>query len=355
LFLVARAAQGVGTALTLACAPALALSLYSHERRTAALAGFAGSQALASAIGPVLGGVLVALWDWPAIYWVRVPIALAALAASGLLPKPARRDSRFDGWGAVLLALWMSAGLLSIAFMQRAGMASLVPGLLAVAGLGFAAFLWRERRFVEPIIRPALFGDAAFAIPNAINLLANLAGFVILLLTPYYLLDTLGLSVVTGGAVLALQFVGAILGAWLAARLVPRFGRRPMAFGGVLLQGLLLLALGRSAADTPLLAIGAALAAIGVAQGILNVAYTDVVTGTLAPHDRGVAGSLSLLTRTLGVVTGATVISALHAMGAGEPASFLAGYRYAVTCAGGGLVVALALSCLWPRAWFARD
>ncbi len=355
LFLAARAVQGVGTALVLSCAPALTLSLYPEERRTEALAAFAGSLALASALGPLLGGVLVALWDWPAVYWVRVPIALLALVASGVLPKPERRDSRFDGWGALLLALWMSAALLAIAFTQRAGTAVLAPMLLAVAVAGLMVFLWHERRFVEPIIRPALFADAAFAVPNAINLLANLATFVILLLTPYYLLNTLGLTVVAGGAILALQFVGAILGAWLAARLAPRFGRRRSAFAAVVVQGLALMALGSSAADTPLLLVASGLIVIGVGQGLLNVTYADIVTGTLAVRDRGVAGSLSLLTRTLGVVTGATVISALHAAGAGEPASFLAGYRYAVTAVGSGLLLALALSCLWRRAWFARD
>ena len=65
------------------------------------------------------------------------------------------------------------------------------------------------------------------------------------------------------------------------------------------------------------------------------------------------AGSLSLLTRTLGIVSGATVLSALHAHAAAD--GFLAGYRFAFTVAGGGLLAALALSCLRPRTWFSRQ
>ena len=352
LFLWARAGQGVGTALALSCAPALATSLYPESGRTRALAGFAASQALAAAIGPLLGGALVQAFDWSAVYWMRVPVALVALALSRILPSPKPSSRPFDGLGAVLLASWMSALLLSLVFAQRGGVDLWLPVLLlAVAMAGFFAFLRREARFAEPIIRPGLFADPAFAVPNIMNALANLAGFAILLLTPYYLLNTLGLSILAGGLVLALELVGAIAGASLAARVVPLFGQRRVAFAGIVIEAVALLGLGRSAADTPITVIVIVLVVMGVGQGLLNVAYTDIVTGTLARRDRGVAGSLSLLTRTLGIVGGASVLSALYASGAGEPAVFLAGYRYAFTVAGGGLLVVLALSCAAPRAW----
>jgi MFS family permease len=361
LFLWARAGQGIGTALALSCAPALATSLYPESGRTKALAGFAASQALAAAIGPLLGGALIQIWDWSAVYWMRVPVALAALALSGLLPSPKAHAStmgsrRFDGVGAVLLAGWMSALLLSLVFAQRGGVPLWLPLLLlALAAAGFAAFLRREAHFPEPIIRPALFADPAFAVPNVMNMLANLAGFAILLLTPYYLLNTLGLSVLAGGLVLALELVGGIGGASLAARVIPLFGQRRVAFTGIVIEAVALLGLGQSTADTAIALIVAVLAVMGIGQGLLNVAYTDIVTGTLARRDRGVAGSLALLTRTLGIVGGASVLSALHAHGAAGlagPEGFLAGYRFAFTAAGGGLLVALAISCLWRRAWF---
>ena len=355
LFLWARAGQGVGTALALSCAPALATSLYPEGQRTKALAGFAASQALAAAIGPLLGGALILGWDWSAVYWMRVPVALVALALSGLLPSPEPSNRPFDGVGAVLLALWMSALLLSLVFAQRGGIPLWLPVLLlAIAATGFAAFLRREARFAEPIIRPALFADPAFAVPNVMNVLANLAGFAILLLTPYYLLNTLGLSVLAGGLVLALEMAGGIAGASLAARVVPLYGQRRMAFAGIVLEAVALVCLGQSAADTPVAVVVVVLVAMGVGQGLLNVAYTDIVTGTLARRDRGVAGSLALLTRTLGIVGGASVLSALYASGTAGlagPEAFLAGYRFAFTAAGGGLLLALALSCAVPRAW----
>ena len=184
------------------------------------------------------------------------------------------------------------------------------------------------------------------------NVLANLAGFSLLLLTPYYLVNVLGLSALASGFVLALSFAGGLAGAPLAARLVPRIGRRPTAFAGIVMVGFWLLPLSQTDGSTPLAVVALLLVAEGLGQGLLAVAYIDLVTDTLPARDRGVAGSLSQLTRTLGIVSGATVLTALHAHGAAD--GFLAGYRFAFLAAGGGLLLALAASCAWPRAWFAR-
>jgi MFS family permease len=357
LFLWARAGQGVGTALALACGPALSTSLYPEGQRTKALAGFAAGQALASTIGPLLGGMLIEVWDWSAVYWFRVPIALGTLALSGLLPAPKPDDRPFDALGAMLLACSMSALLLAFVLSQRA-----VPiwQPLALAGgavAGIAVFVRHENRFDEPILRPALFADVAFVIPNLISVLANLASFSILLLTPYYLVNVLGLSAATSGLMIALAFVGGTAGAPLAARLVPRIGQRPTAFAGVVIVGTSLIALGWATGATPLPLLAALLLVEGSAYGLLVVAYTDIVTSTLARRDRGVAGALALLTRTLGVVSGASMLSALQAQGAAGSSGidgFLAGYHLAFTVAGGGLLAALLVSCFWPRAWFRR-
>jgi MFS family permease len=353
LFLWARASQGVGTALALSCTPALATSVYPAEQRLRALAGFSMTMLLAAAAGPLLGGVVVELWGWPAVYWMRVPIALLTLALSGLLPSPKLAPRPFDAPGALLVAGCMSAFLLALVLSQR----PTVPGWQALAVLLVALellrrYVGRSRQVAEPIIRPALFADAAFAVPNIMYVVASLAGFSILLLTPYYLVNVLKLSALESGGVLALSFVGGLTGAPLSARLVPRLGRRRTAFLGIFVVGLGLLPLAFTDAATPVAVVALLLVAEGVGQGLLSVAYLDLVTAALPERDRGVAGSLAQLTRTLGIVSGASVLTALHAHAAAD--GFLAGYRFAFLAAGGGLLLALMLSCLWPRAWFAR-
>ena len=353
LFLWARASQGVGTALALSCTPALATSVYPSNQRLKALAGFSMAMSLAAAIGPFLGGALVELWGWPAVYWVRVPIALVTLALSGLLPAPRPQARPFDAWGAVGLAACMSALLLSLVLSQRPAVPGWLPAVLFGTALALlAAYVRRSRHIAEPIIRPALFANAAFSVPNVMNVLANLAGFSILLLTPYYLVNVLELSALLSGGVLALAFVGSLAGAPLATRFEPRLGRRTTAFIGVALVGAGLLPLGFAGQTTPVAIVALLLMIEGLGQGLLNVAYTDLVTDTLPERDRGVAGSLALLTRTLGIVSGASVLTALHSLAAAD--GFLAGYRFAFMVAGGGLLASLMVSCVWPRAWFAR-
>src|SRR5262245_19647265 len=358
LFLWARAGQGVGTALALACTPALATSLYAEQARVRALAGFGMAMALSSAIGPFLGGLLVELWDWPAVYWVRVPIALLALALSGWLPSPKPDTRPFDPPGGALLAACMSLVLPSLVLSQRREVAAVWPALLFAAAIVLLmAYVRRSRRVPEPIIRPALFADPAFSVPNIVYVLAHLAGFSILLLTPYYLADRLGLSPFMTGLVLALAFAGALARPPVSAALVRRIGQRPTAFAGVALVGAGLLPLGFTDDVTPLLWVALLLIIEGLGQGLLAVAYTDFVTSSLAARDRGVAGSLSQLTRTLGIVSGASVLSALYAHGAAGMSGaegFLAGYRYAFVASGGGLLVVLRATAWLPSVWFRR-
>ncbi|MBV8393114.1 MAG: MFS transporter [Alphaproteobacteria bacterium] len=341
-FLWARAGQGVGTALALSCAPALSTSLFPEDQRARGLAGFAAGQALASTVGPLIAGVLIALWGWSTVYWMRVPVALVALALSGLLPAPKPDTRPFDRLGAVLLAFTMSMLLLSL---------KMWPAALAGAA-GLALFIWHAGRVAEPILRPGLFADAAFTIPNVLSVLTNLASFSLLLLTPYYLANVLHLSAATEGFMIALAFVGGTAGAPLAARLVPRIGGRPTAFAGVVVVGASIIAIGWTTAATPLPVLAALLLVQGSAYGLFVVAYTDIVLGSLAPRDRGVSGALALLSRTFGIVSGAALLSALHAYGA--QGDFLAGYRFTFSVAGGGLLVALLVSCVWPRVWFTR-
>jgi MFS family permease len=353
-FLAARALQGVGTALAISCTPALAVSLYPPAQRLRALAAFSMTVSLASAIGPMLGGVLVELGGWPAVYWIRVPVSLLALAMSVMLPRPTVDARPFDFWGGALVATIMSTFLAALVIAQHKEVSHWLAFAVFLVSVGLT--LWyvkRSRTVAEPIIRPGLFADLTFTIPNVMNWFASLAAFSILLLTPYYLVNVLKLSAVVSGLVLGIAYVAGLAGAPVAAWLVPRIGRRQTVFCGVALIGLALIPLGLTNARTPLGAVGLLLAAEGLGIGLLGVAYTDLVVDTLPAHDRGVAGSLALLTRTMGNVSGAAVLSALFTAGA-VGGDFLLGYRFALTTAGGGLLAVLALSCLQPRAWFSR-
>jgi MFS family permease len=364
LLLLGRILQGIGIALTLSCGPALATSLLGEQGRTRALAFYAGVMAAGAVIGPLAGGLLVAQWGWPSVFWFRVPLPLLALAFSGFLAAaPKQHPVRgFDFPGAVLLVAWMSALLLAVA-MLRGPFTPAVPYGLALLGLlSFAAFLVWEARCQQPLIRLSLFRNPAFVIFNAASIAANLAAFGVLLLVPYFLLRVARLDATSGGAVLALAAVGTMLGAWAAGRLAPRVSLERLALAGIALNIAGLWKVSTFAQESPLATVGLSLLVQGLGVGLFQVGYTDYVARILPLSDRGVAGSLAMVTRTIGIVLGATVLSAVsaHFEAAAKAAdvaavdAFLVGFQSTFRYTAVGLALYLALSLLSARTWRAQ-
>ena len=361
LLLLGRMLQGVGIALTLSCAPALAVSLFEEKDRTRVLGVYAAITAVGSALGPLVGGYLVQRFDWPAVFWSRAPLVLATLALSWLIPAAPRQGSvrGFDAIGAALLVTWLSAMLLVFAVDAGPLGLALPFGLALLAALAFAAFVVREARHPRPLIRLSLFRDAGFAMMNAASIAVNLVAFAVLLLVPYYLVRIAGLDAAAGGIVLACAAVGTVVGSWLAGKLAARIPIGRMALAGIVLSiaGLWTISTWTPATTLPLLALSLLLQGIGV--GLFQVAYADLVIATLPAEDRGVAGSLTILTRTIGTVGGVTALSAAFrhfeaaaaAAGANASEAFLAGFQTTFFCAASALAIGLAISLLRPRTW----
>lgn len=365
LLLLGRILQGVGIALTLSCGPALATSLFEEAARARVLGAYAAITAVGSALGPLVGGMLVERWGWSAVFWFRAPLVLAALALSLVLPVAKPSSSRsFDAAGAAMLVTWMSALLLAFAVpWDRFGLA-LPVGLALLAVLAFAAFMVRETRHPEPIIRPSLFRDIDFAVMNGVSVAVNLAAFSVLLLVPYYLVRVAGLDAAIGGAVLALGATGTVMGAWGSGRLLSARARTgQVALAGIALSVGGLWAVSTWTPGTGVPAMGLSLLVQGIGVGLFQVAYTDLVVATLPPEDRGVAGSLTMVTRMFGVVSAATGLSAAFrhfeaaalASAAGAAEAFLAGFQTTFLYVAAGLAVCLALSLSRPRLWRAAS
>jgi EmrB/QacA subfamily drug resistance transporter len=360
--LLGRALQGVGAALTLSCGPALVTSLLPESERARALAFYAGVIAVGGALGPIAGGALVAQWGWPGVFWFRVPVALLALVSSPLIAsvRPYTSLREFDALGALLLVAWLSALLLGVACAPGPFTPIVSCGLLLLGLTALAVFCRHELRSPRPLMRLSLFGHARFALLNAINVLANFAAFSILLLAPYYLVRIAGLDASSGGAVLAIGALGTVLGAWLAGRLSRRLPIGWLALSGLILNVAALWSISTWALDTPLPAMAGSLFAQGLGMGLFQVGYSDYVTGALPAQERGVAGSLTMLTRTIGVVLGATGLSAAltyfeasaarATQGPGAEA-FLAGFQTTLGLVAVGLGAAVALTLVSPHTW----
>lgn len=322
--LLCRVFQGIGAALVISCGPALATGLFPEAQRARALSLYALLFALGSVLGPSLGGLMLDAFGWPAVYWFRTPIALAALVLLRGLP-PRREGPRepFDLAGAALLALGIAALLLAVNQARHGWPALGFGALFALAVLGFRR---QYRRSARPVLALHHFRLPGFARLNLANALVNLAGFSVLLFVPYYLTGIAGLLAGVGGFVLAASAAGTMAASALAGWLLARAAAPRVAQAGALVVAAGLGAMALWGQGTPLALVVLALALHGAGLGLLQVAYTDIVTATLPRADRGVAGSLAMMTRTIGVVAAASLLTLLFARLAGAPPAFLAGF-----------------------------
>jgi MFS family permease len=305
--LLFRCLQGVGAALVLSCGTALVINLYGEERRSRALGIYTMMFSLGLMLGPLLGGALTAAWDWPAVFWFRIPIAIAALVMLRGMPASPRLQAAdsFDILGGLALVLGLVTMLLAI---NRVGEASAVWFALLSAA-AFAAFVFREQRAARPIIAVDILKKPGFALLNVVSVLLNLAAFSIWLLVPYFLARVPGYTLTESGMILTAAAAGAVLAAPIGGRIAGRHIRSErLAIAGAAAVGCGLLLLAAWTEQTPTAVRIAGLAVQGVGLGLFQLGYSDIVTAALPLGDRGVAGSLVLLTRTLGNVTAASVV-----------------------------------------------
>ena len=363
--LTARVLQGVAVALTLSCAPALATSLFDESRRTWALSMYGGMAAFAGVVAPLVGGITMGALGWPGVYWFRVPVVLLAffcvpLLARHLTTPPLRQGQTFDVAGMTMLAASTALLLLAPAIMRAGALAW--PALpLALGGLVLmAAFVLRQRTSATPFLPHAVVCDPGFVIPNLAAVVVQAASFSIPLVLPFYLTRMGGWEPLANGLLMAMWAVGALAGSGIAPRLVRALGVRRAAFGGGALVTLGLASIAPWPAQPQVALMVACLFVQGIGIGLYQVAYSDIVVAALPVSQRGVAGSLTMVTRTVGIVLGVSLLTwglqsveaAELARGAGARAAFMAAFD-AVFCAAaavaGGTFV---LSALRRRTWF---
>jgi EmrB/QacA subfamily drug resistance transporter len=345
-----RVVMGVGAA---ACEPgtlSLIRQMYDDRReRARALGVWTAVSGISLALGPVLGGVLVAIGGWEAIFWFNVAFALVLLVASGrLLPESSDPEGRrFDVIGLLLGCLAVSAVTFAVIEGENAGFHTWWVGVLfAVAAIAAATFILFEQRTPDPVVRLEFFRIRAFAGANAVGFAISFGLFAVFFFTALYLQIIAHFS----GWRIALQFVamsiamvvaGRVAGVWTAAR----GPRGPMTIGCLLAGGSMFWV--QSLLHPPVSSgrLAAALAGVGFGLGLALVAVTASVL-TIVPAERSGMGASTLNTSrelggvlavaTLGAVVNAQLVGDLgHRLNAlGVPPAFRSLVISAVTHGG---------------------
>jgi EmrB/QacA subfamily drug resistance transporter len=317
LFLIlARAAQGVGGAIMFATSLALLAQAFQGRDRGLAFGLFGAITGVAVAVGPVLGGAITTGLSWRWIFFVNLPIGVAALAAT-LLRVDESRDpnaKRPDWIGFVTFSGGLAALVFGLIRSNPDGWGSTtVLASLAAAGLLLTSFLVAERLQDEPMLDlrllrvPTFNGGLAAAFAISASLFSLLTYLVL------YMQNVLGLSAVATG-IRFLPLTGAIfLTAGIAGRLITFVPRRLLIAPGFLLIGtglLLMRGLTTSSTWTHLLA---GMIVSGVGAGLVNVPLVSTAVGVVEPSRAGMASGINSTLRQVGIATGVAGLGAVFA------------------------------------------
>ncbi|HEY0792895.1 MAG TPA: MFS transporter [Chthoniobacterales bacterium] len=319
-----RAVQGLGGSMLNPVALAIITNTFHESKARARAIGVWGSVAgLSLALGPVIGGALTQSVGWRSVFWINLPIGLAALGLTArFIPESkAARARAVDPVGQVLVFAALACLTYGVIEGPHAGWHSgLIVGLFTAAGLAVAALLAYEPRRTDPLLDLRFFGSVPFSSATVIALctFATFAGF--LFLNALYLQQARGLSAFRTGLCTLPLAVMTMVCAPVSGRLVGAHGTRPSllaAGAGMLLSTLLLT---RLAVGTPMILLLAAYAIFGIGLGMVNPAITNTAVAGMPQAQAGVAAAVASTSRqvgaSLGVAVAGTVVGASRAHGA---------------------------------------
>ncbi|CAH0191069.1 Riboflavin transporter RibZ [Microbacterium oxydans] len=356
--IAARALQGVGAAVMMALPLARARDLVPAERLGSAMGLLGTTAAVGTASGPALGGVLITVAGWPAIFAIMAPLGAAAALLTWRTHEaaPARAERRrFDVAGVLLLTGAVACYTLGVT-TPGAGEQWPTAALAGGAVILLLLFILRERRAAHPVLQLALLRTRAISIGAVLNLIVGAVMMTTLVVGPFFLAGALHLSPAATGAVMAAGPIASMCTGVLAGRAVDRFGTRPMTTTGLsaMIAGSLALALLPAWWGLPGYITGTVLLAPGY-QLFLAANTTGVLAATPADR-RGVTSGLLGLSRNLGLVTGASLLPALFttasgsiAVGAAGVVALTSGLRITFLTATAALAVAVLLSLVRSR------
>ncbi len=342
---VFRMIQAVGGSMLNPVAMSIITNVFTDPReRARAIGVWGGVVGISMAAGPLAGGLLVDTLGWRSIFWLNLPLGVAALVLTALFvpESKAPRARRFDPVGQLLVITLLGSLTFGIIEAPARGWSSpLILGCFALAALSLAGLLIYEPRRPEPLIDMRFFRSVPFsgATALAVSAFAALGGF--LFINTLYLQQVRGLDALHAGLYMLPMASMTLLFAPLSGRIVGARGPRlPTLLAGLAMaaSGVLFAAFGAWRSDALMFT---AYVLFGVGFGMVNAPITNTAVSGMPREQAGVAASIASTSRQIGISLGVAVIgSVIAATGPASPAGttawwIIAGCGAAVLAVGG--------------------
>lgn len=352
--IAARAVAGAGAAAVVPLSLALLTSAVAPARRSFAIGLWSAVSGLGVAMGPLVGGAVLAGWSWQTIFWINVPVAVVALPlALSALPESFGHRARIDVAGVVLAGAGVLGVLNAVVQGNSSGWTSPLVVVCAGAGVSLlATFVLWQRRAAAPLLPLRLFRSRTFTIANLVVATFSFAVFGVVFLLTQFLQVVQHRSAFDAGLMTTPWTLAPMLVAPLAGALVPRVGGRTVIVTGLATVSAGVAWLALVLTDTvayPLLLPG--FVAAGVGMGLVLAPISTLALAGTAPQDRAKASGTNASFRQIGVALGIAALSAVFvsAEGTFTAAGYVAGARPAVALGALVLAATTALAVALPR------
>jgi EmrB/QacA subfamily drug resistance transporter len=359
-FLVAsRVVQALGASIMMALTQGIVTEVFPANERGKAL-GFIGMVvAMGSLAGPSLGGILVHLFSWQAVFFINVPFGMLGLALTYLVMPENRRLSEskeFDFKGTSMFVAVILLAFLSLLNLQEGSITSLAAGgMLAASALLMVVFLGWERKTASPLLDLSLFDSGVFSIGLSCAYLSFCAMFTYNFFMPFYLHYVAGMTVLQAGIMMSLYPVTMALVAPVSGMLSDRISFKPLTVAGLCMSTLSLFIMSGFGAGTSRVLIGIGIVLIGAGSSVFQSPNNSSIMGAVPKDKLGTAGSINAFFRNFGMVSGTTISVIIFSLvtnlgidsitgSAGTVDLFLKGYRVVFLCAGAVDLAAVLLS-----------
>ncbi len=313
--IAARALQGVGGSMLNPVAMSIITNVFTGRReRARAIGAWGAVVGISLGLGPIVGGALTQTVGWRAIFWINVPIGLAAVILTALFVPESRatRPRRIDPLGQLLVIVALGSLTYAIIEAPSAGwLSAQTLGTFALALAALAGLIYYEPRRADPLIELRFFRSAPFsgATLIAISAFAAFSGF--LLVNTLYLQDVRGYSALQAGLCTVPMALAALVGSPLSGRVVGSRGPRvPLVVaGGCMASSALVLT--QLTPSTPLALLLATYALFGIGFGWVNPPITYTAVSGMPNNQAGVAAAVASTSRQVGQALGVAVIGSI--------------------------------------------
>ncbi|MEZ5075990.1 MAG: MFS transporter [Solirubrobacterales bacterium] len=312
---VSRVAQGVGAALMMPGTLSIITDAFPPHERGKAMGTWAGVSALALAIGPVVGGFLTEHVSWRAIFYLNIPVAVGAVAATLFAVRESRDTSvgrDVDYAGVAVLTTGLTALVLALVEGNAWGWGSPeILGLLVLAAFALPAFVWVESRVRAPMVQFELLSDRNFLAAVVVALVISFAMLGVFFFLALYLQNILGYSPLEAGVRFLPSTLMIVAVAPIAGRLSDRFGPRWLIGSGLTLVAVSLFIFSGLAVDSAYLDLLPGFMLLGIGIAMTMSPMTSAAMNAVEVQKAGLASGILSMFRMVGGSLGIAVTGAI--------------------------------------------